>query len=78
VPPWDDATKREPPHLARPATRRRTLAKRKLKSAKQRKYSYAKIEAVSAIDQIMEINESRPERGRRPMLPLYFNRSKFE
>jgi hypothetical protein len=56
----------------------RTLAKRKLKAAKQRKYSYAKIEAVSAIDQIMEINASRPERGGRPMLPLYLNRSKFE
>jgi hypothetical protein len=56
----------------------RTLAKRKLKSAKHRKYSYAKIDAVSAIDQIMEINESRPERGGRRMLPLYFNRSKFE
>jgi hypothetical protein len=26
----------------------------------------------------MEINESRPERGGRPMLSLYFNRSKFE
>jgi hypothetical protein len=56
----------------------RALAKRKLKSATQRKYSYAKIDAVSAIDQIMEINGSRPERGGRPMPPLYFNRSKFE
>ena len=56
----------------------RALAKRKLKLAKQRKYSYAKIDAVSAIDQIMEINGSRPERGGRPMLPLYLNRSKFE
>jgi hypothetical protein len=56
----------------------RALAKRKLKSAKQRKYSYAKIDAVSAIDQIMEINVSRPERGGRPMPPLYFNRSNFE
>jgi hypothetical protein len=56
----------------------RALAKRKLKSAKQRKYSYAKIDAVSAIDQIMEINGSRPERGGRPMPPLYFNRSEFE
>jgi hypothetical protein len=55
----------------------RALAKRKLKSAKQRKYSYAKVDAVSAIDQIMDINESRPERGGRPMSPLYFNRSKF-
>ena len=56
----------------------RTLAKRKLKAAKQRKYSYAKIDAASAIDQVMEINASRPERGGRPMLPLYLNRSKFE
>jgi hypothetical protein len=56
----------------------RPLAKRKLKSANQRKYSYAKIDAVSAIDQIMEINASRPERGGKPMLPLYLNRSKFE
>jgi hypothetical protein len=56
----------------------RPLAKRKLKAAKQRKYSYAKIDAVSAIDQIMEINASRPERGGKPMLPLYLNRSKFE
>lgn len=56
----------------------RALAKRKLKSAKQRKYSYAKRDAVSAIDEIMEINESRPERGGRPMPPLYFNRSEFE
>lgn len=56
----------------------RALAKRKLKSAKQRKYSYAKIDAISAIDQVMEINESRPERGGRPMPPLYFNRSAFE
>jgi hypothetical protein len=56
----------------------RALAKRKLKSAKQRKYSYAKIDAVSAIDQIMEINESRPERSSGPMPALYFNRSKFE
>jgi hypothetical protein len=56
----------------------RALAKRKLKSAKQRKYSYTKIDAISAIDQIMEINESRPERGGRPMPPLYFSRSEFE
>jgi hypothetical protein len=56
----------------------RPLAKRKLKSANQRKYLYAKIDAVSAIDQIMEINASRPERGGKPMLPLYLNRSKFE
>jgi hypothetical protein len=56
----------------------RPLAKRKLKSANQRKYSYAKIDAVSAIDQIMAINASRPERGGKPMLPLYLNRSKFE
>jgi hypothetical protein len=56
----------------------RPLAKRKLKAAKQRKYSYARIDAVSAIDQIMEINASRPERGGKPMLPLYLNRSKFE
>jgi hypothetical protein len=56
----------------------RPLAKRKLKAAKQRKYSYARIDAVSAIDQIMEINTSRPERGGKPMLPLYLNRSKFE
>jgi hypothetical protein len=56
----------------------RSIAKKNLKSAKKRKYSYAKIDAVSAIDQIMEINQSRPERGGRPMLPLYSNRSKFE
>jgi hypothetical protein len=56
----------------------RPLARRKLKSAKQRKYSYATIDAISAIDQIMEINRSRPERGGRPMPPLYFNRSEFE
>ena len=56
----------------------RPLAKRKLKAAKQRKYSYAQIDAVSAIDQIMEVNASRPERGGKPMLPLYLNRSKFE
>jgi hypothetical protein len=56
----------------------RPLAKRKLKAAKQRKYSYATIDAVAAIDQIMEINASRPERGGKPMLPLYLNRSKFE
>ena len=56
----------------------RALAKRKLKSAKQSKYLYTQIDAVSAIDQIMEINQSRPERGGRPMPPLYFNRSKFE
>jgi putative transposase len=56
----------------------RALAKRKLKSAKQRKYSYAKIDAVAAIDQIMEINGSRPERSTGPMPPLYFNRSEFE
>ena len=56
----------------------RSIAKKNLKSAKKRKYSYAKIEAVSAIDQIMEINGSRPERGGRPMDPLYFSRSKFE
>jgi hypothetical protein len=56
----------------------RDLAKRKLKSATQRKYSYAKIDAVSAIDQIMEINVSRPERQGRPMPSLYFSRSKFE
>jgi hypothetical protein len=56
----------------------RPLAKRKLKSANQRKYLYAKIDAVSAIDQIMEINASRRERGGKPMLPLYLNRSKFE
>jgi SAM-dependent methyltransferase len=54
------------------------LAKRKLTLAKKRKYSYAKIDAVSAIDEIMEINVSRPERGGRPMDPLYFSRSKFE
>jgi hypothetical protein len=59
-------------------TKFRALAKRKLKSAKQRKYSYTKIDAISAIDQIMEINGSRPERGGRPMPPLYFNRSEFE
>jgi hypothetical protein len=59
-------------------TKFRALAKRKLKSAKQRKYSYAKIDAISAIDQIMEINGSRSERGGRPMPPLYFNRSEFE
>jgi hypothetical protein len=56
----------------------RPLAKRKLKAARQRKYSYARIDAVSAIDQIMEINTSRPERGGKPMLPLYLDRSKFE
>jgi len=56
----------------------RALAKRKLKLAKQHKYSYAKVDAPSAIDQIMEINGSRPERGGRPMPTLYFNRSKFE
>lgn len=56
----------------------RALAKRKLKSAKQRGYSYARIDALSAIDPIMEINGSRPERSGRPMLPLYLNRSKFE
>jgi hypothetical protein len=50
----------------------RPLAKRKLKSAKQLKYSYANIDAVSATDQIMEINGSRPERGGRSMPPLYF------
>jgi len=54
------------------------LAKRKLKLAKQRKYSYAKIDAASAIDQIMEINGSRPERLGRLMPAIYFNRSKFE
>lgn len=54
------------------------LAKRKLNSAKRLKYSYAKIDAVPAIDQIMEINGSRPERSGRPMAPLYFDRSKFE
>ena len=56
----------------------RGIAKKNLKLAKKRKYSYAKIDAVSAIDQIMEINGSRPERGGRPMDPLYFSRSKFE
>jgi hypothetical protein len=56
----------------------RGIAKKNLKSAKRRKYSYAKIDAVSAIDQIMEINRSLPERGGRPMHPLYFNHSKFE
>jgi hypothetical protein len=56
----------------------RTFAKRRLKAAKQRKHSYAKIDAAYAIDQIMEVNASRPERSGRPMLPLYFNRSKFE
>jgi len=56
----------------------RSIAKKNLKSAKKRKYSYAKIDAVSAIDQIMEINGSRPERSGRPMDPLYFSRSKFE
>jgi len=56
----------------------RALAKRKLKLAKQRKYSYAKIGAVSAIDQIMEINRSLPERSGRPMDLLYSSRSKFE
>jgi hypothetical protein len=56
----------------------RGVAKNNLKLAKKRKYSYAKIDAVSAIDDIMEINESRPERGGRPMDPLYFSRSKFE
>jgi hypothetical protein len=56
----------------------RTIAKKNMKLAKQRKYSYEKIDAVSAIDQIMEINGSRPERGGRPMSPLYFDRSKFE
>jgi hypothetical protein len=56
----------------------RGIAKKNLKSAKRRKYSYAIIDAVSAIDQIMEINRSLPERGGRPMHPLYFNHSKFE
>jgi hypothetical protein len=56
----------------------KALAKRKLKLAKQREYSYARIDSVSAIDQIMEINQSRPKRGGRPMDPLYFSRSKFE
>jgi hypothetical protein len=54
------------------------LAQKNLKSAKRRKYSYTKIDAVPVIDQIMAINESRPERGGRPMDPLYFSRSKFE
>src|SRR5882762_10971359 len=56
----------------------RGIAKNNLKLAKKRKYSYAKINAVSAIDQIMEINGSRPERSTGPMPPLYFNRSEFE
>ena len=55
----------------------RGIAKNNLKLAKKRKYLYAKIEAVSAIDAIMEINGSRPERGGRPMDSLYFSRSKF-
>ena len=56
----------------------RGIAKNNLKLAKKRKYSYAKIDAVSAIDEIMEINGSRPNRGGRPMDSLYFSRSKFE
>ena len=56
----------------------RGIAKNNLKLAKKRKYSYARIDAVSAIDQVMEINGSRPERGGRPMPPIYFDRSKFE
>jgi hypothetical protein len=56
----------------------RGIAKNNLKLAKKRKYSYAKIDAVSAVDQIMEINGSRRERGGRPMDPLYSSRSKFE
>jgi hypothetical protein len=56
----------------------RPLAKRKLKSASRLKYSYGKMDAVSAIDQIMEINRSLPERSGRPMHPLYSDRSKFE
>ena len=56
----------------------RPLAKRKLKSATQLKYSYGKMDAISAIDRIMEINGSLPERGGRPMHPLYSDRSKFE
>src|SRR5215813_5047215 len=56
----------------------RGIAKNNLKLAKKRKYSYAKIDAVSAIDEIMEINGSRPKRGGRPMDSLYFSRSKFE
>lgn len=56
----------------------RAIAKKNLKRAKQRKYSYAKIDATSAIDEVMEINGSRPERGGRPMTPLYFSRSNFE
>lgn len=55
-----------------------SLPKRKVKSAKQREYSYAKVDAVSAIDQIMEINGSLPERGGRLMDPLYSSRSRFE
>jgi hypothetical protein len=56
----------------------RGIAKNNLKLAMKRKYSYAKIDAVSASDEIMEINGSRRERGGRPMDPLYFSRSKFE
>jgi hypothetical protein len=56
----------------------RGIAKNNLKLAMKRKYSYAKIDALSALDQIMEINRSRPERGGSPMAPLYFDRSKFE
>jgi hypothetical protein len=56
----------------------RGIAKNNLKLAKKRKYSYAKIDAVSAIGQIMEVNGSLSERGGRPMPPLYFDRAAFE
>ena len=58
----------------------RGIAKNNLKLAKKRKYLYAKIEAVSAIDAIMEDQSTNPVRNAagRPMEPLYFSRSKFE
>ena len=56
----------------------RSLAKRKLKSANNLKYSYGKIEAITVINQIMEINRSLPERSGRPMHRLYSDRTKFE
>jgi hypothetical protein len=55
----------------------RGIAKNNLKLAMKRKYSYVKIDAVSAIDEIMGINGSRPKRGGRPLDPLYSRRSKL-
>ncbi len=58
-------------------TQLRTIAKKNLKLATKHGYTYAKVDSRAAIDEIMEVNRSVPQRGGRPMDAVYLDKEMF-